>query len=1101
MALLYSPVQKKQAEAEKCMAEMIRYWDTDPASKDKVDSAEAHHVYGLWLGDELGKHDEALKQAEATLALQKDHAGALHLAGQSELALRYFDKAEEYARRGIAAAPQDAAMYTLMADVRVRNNQRDKAIQVLNDGVKACQSPGSKAQILWELANLHLDSRDAQNIAAAVDCIRRMRDYHLSPVQIAFLEARVLYDQDDWKAARAGFEKIQPKLSDPQLLKFLYHWIGCCYQQQGNPDQAMAAFRRSLSFDKFFFKARDGAAQIFLANGQLKDALEEYGMAAEGNPYDADARRVFAATLVRWNLSLSPAEQNWGGVEAVLTKIEKLSPNDGQIKLLWAEMLLNRGQARKAEDPVQAERFFAQAKSLIGALREDSPKVVEYWIAQANLAARQAKKEQANQILDEARSKLGDNVSLRLTRAVFLLRDLGLQAGAEIENLAGDADAFSTDDKVRLWNGLLNNLLEINEYDRAKQLCRQIARAQPHDATIRYRLLELALKTHSRGDSAASLAELDRVLAEIDGIAGQGPLWMYGKAVRLTLEAQQGKPELFDEAMACATKAQQMRLAWSRPHVLKGVICRQRGNNKEALAHYLQASVYGDRDPEFIRDLLQMLYEQQHYQEAKQVIERLGNNQTTREIVDREAQILSVWGEFDRALESVKRAYDPASGDYLDHVLHGQRLTLLASRAQREGHLDKLPEIARQAEEALRKACIIAPNAAECRVELVQLLMTTNQKEKACIAADDAKEMIPYQVAPLAMGYIYEALGETAKAGQSYEKALKARPNEPLTIRVLADFYVRHQNVAAATPLIQRLLSGDVQASENDLVIARRMKAVILATQAAWDYPKLKEAIELIDLNLASSLADPQDKRLKVHFLLADPRRARGLEVLELMESLVMTGGAEPDPDDRFQLAKLYLARGNWERCREQMKKLVNSGQTSPLHLAAYTNMLLDRDQLEDAEKMLDRLDRVSDPGLTVALRAEWLYRKKEWGKVPEFLAFYVSQGKANKGQPERILLAAQLLERLAGRPSAPGNLPETTSNKPASGTLPTCSRAPAAKCSSPAFMPVAARSRRPSGRSSATAKNRVRKKSSKSSTRLSPGRRPSPRNSRRSKA
>ena len=53
---------------------------------------------------------------------------------------------------------------------------------------------------------------------------------------------------------------------------------------------------------------------------------------------------------------------------------------------------------------------------------------------------------------------------------------------------------------------------------------------------------------------------------------------------------------------------------------------------------------------------------------------------------------------------------------------------------------------------------------------------TTNQMEKARIAADDAKEMIPYQVAPLAMGYIYEALGETEKAGQSYEKALKARP-------------------------------------------------------------------------------------------------------------------------------------------------------------------------------------------------------------------------------------------------------------------------------------------------------------------------------------
>ena len=85
-------------------------------------------------------------------------------------------------------------------------------------------------------------------------------------------------------------------------------------------------------------------------------------------------------------------------------------------------------------------------------------------------------------------------------------------------------------------------------------------------------------------------------------------------------------------------------------------------------------------------------------------------------------------------------------------------------------------------------------------MELVQLLVTTNQTEKARIAADDAKEMIPCQVAPLAMGYIYEALGETAKAGQSYEKALKARPDQPLAIRVLADFYVRNQDLQRRRP-------------------------------------------------------------------------------------------------------------------------------------------------------------------------------------------------------------------------------------------------------------------------------------------------------------
>ena len=204
--------------------------------------------------------------------------------------------------------------------------------------------------------------------------------------------------------------------------------------------------------------------------------------------------------------------------------------------------------------------------------------------------------------------------------------------------------------------------------------------------------------------------------------------------------------------------------------------------------------------------------------------------------------------------------------------------------------------------------------------------------------------MIPPNASPLAMGYIYEALGETGKAGQCYEKAFKLSPDLPLVIRLLADFYVRSKDPQRAAPLIDRLLSGELQASESDLVAARRLKAMILLKEG---YPKLKEAIELIDRNLASPLASRQDKRLKVRFLLADPRRARGPEVLELATSLVATGGSEPDPEDRFQLARLYLARGEWEHCREQMGKLVNGNRGDPRYLAAYVRMLLDQDETE----------------------------------------------------------------------------------------------------------------------------------------------------------
>lgn len=261
------------------------------------------------------------------------------------------------------------------------------------------------------------------------------------------------------------------------------------------------------------------------------------------------------------------------------------------------------------------------------------------------------------------------------------------------------------------------------------------------------------------------------------------------------------------------------------------------------------------------------------------------------------------------------------------------------------------------------------------------------------------------------MGNIYEALGDLKQAGQSYEKAVEARPNNPLVIRVLADFYVRNNDIRHAAPLIKRLMSGEVPASESDLVGARRMMATILAAQG---YAKLKEAIELIDRNLASPLGQPQDKRLKMRLLLADPRRAHDPEVLELAKSLVNTGWVEPEPDDRFQLARLYLGRDDWESCRDEMAKLVNGSQSNPAYQAVYVRMLLDHEQLADAELWLERLQRVANPGLTVPLRAELLHRRKEWGKVPECLAAYIDQKDAEPADRlDRTFIAAQLLEHL----------------------------------------------------------------------------------------
>ncbi len=92
---------KGVTEARKCMADMI-------AAKQNADSPYAHDIYGMWL-DELGDYEHALEQAQITLKLKPDHAGALYLAGKCALNLGDLPKAEEFAARRPQGGPPGAA--------------------------------------------------------------------------------------------------------------------------------------------------------------------------------------------------------------------------------------------------------------------------------------------------------------------------------------------------------------------------------------------------------------------------------------------------------------------------------------------------------------------------------------------------------------------------------------------------------------------------------------------------------------------------------------------------------------------------------------------------------------------------------------------------------------------------------------------------------------------------------------------------------------------------------------------------------------------------------------------------------------------------------
>ncbi len=205
-----------------------------------------------------------------------------------------------------------------MADICLRDDPRgkptaagaadgtEKAVAILKKGVETVNAKSAKVQLLFSIANLDLDGRggavNAESIAAANECIRLMREYSFSPEQLKFLEARVLYANGDWNSALDKFEKVRPSLVDmPPQMRCLEYWIGYCYLQQGNPEQAMVAFRRSLGYDRYYFKALDQIAQIFISRGEYANAVKEYGQAIAGNPSD-DACVAFARAFLLFTM-------------------------------------------------------------------------------------------------------------------------------------------------------------------------------------------------------------------------------------------------------------------------------------------------------------------------------------------------------------------------------------------------------------------------------------------------------------------------------------------------------------------------------------------------------------------------------------------------------------------------------------------------------------------------------------------------------------------------------------------------------------------------------------------------------------------------------
>lgn len=937
--------------------------------------------------------DEDVQRA---LELAPDDPETLLLAAASARRNDRPDEARVLLERGIALVAKEPRWYQELAQLEVELERSDEAVAALRRGLAAL--PGEQ-DLLWNLADLSIQTGDRQT---AGEVLTQLRDGGYPRVPLEYVASRIAVAEEKWLAASQTLEGARAGMDEwPDLAKQADFWLGQCYERLGNTDQQLSAFRRAVAVDRDWVPARLGLAGALVSSGRLDEAIEEYRLLMQRPSAPAAGFGLLARLMVFVQLRRPATERNWGPVEQVLDLAEQATPDATDVPILRAEALVAQAQ------------FDAAREALLQA-RDKRPDELRLWLATAALEQRLDRPDDAAAVLDEAQQKLGDSVDVRLARLRLLVQRHGLEAADYLAALDTGLEAFSPEDQVRLLSGLAAGYRSINDLDRAATLWADVAARDPGNLASRLYLFDLALVAQDQSRMQGLLADIQR----IEG-SQSGPLWRYGESVRLLLAAEANDAQSLARAQSMLTAARAQRPAWSRIPLLLAEVDRRLDNPTAEAGHLGEAVELGDRNPSVVQRLVQLLYQERRFIEADQALRKFEERQApfTADLNKLAAEVSFLVEDYSRALDLAARAA-ASSTDYADHIWHAHLL-----RAS-----GKLPE----AEAAFRKAVELAADEPAPWVALVQHLTRVGRADEIDAVLAEALTRIPAQDHALVLAQCYDAMARVAEAGEQYQAALAAAPDVVSVQHRVADFFLRTGQADKATPLLRQLIDDDVAAAAEDVSWARRSLAIVLAADGG--NALRQQALALIELNLADAPQSALDRRAKALVLASAPGRRIRREAIAILEDLVERGSQQEASwkTDRFLLAQLYRADGDWPRARRHLQGLLASFGDDARFVALYVRETTSRGDLGEARLWLDRLlELEADSPRTAETQARVLAADGRAAEAIAVLDALLAQPAAQppaeepaataevdsaaEGAQDRSLLAvARLLEELA---------------------------------------------------------------------------------------
>jgi tetratricopeptide (TPR) repeat protein len=854
---------------------------------------------------------------------------------------------------------------------------------------RAVESLPERPELRLNLIDVCISGRKFDEANKQLDLLK---EAGLSEEAVLYGRGRIAAAKGEWVDARKLLEEAATKAARfPDLAVKVNYLLATCYDRQGLLDRRLEAYQRALPADPgdpLWPTVSQRLAECYAEMGRANEAVIAYEKLVARFPM-----ALIPLARLRYQEVMRQPEGN-RDLDSVKAALERAD----QLKLTRPADAIPRELLRA--DYLMAKKEAEAARAALSKATENFPESPEPWAALAALDWREKHPEQAAETLARAEKKFGKTVLFRIARARMIPAGSPEEVAKMLDGLAAGIEEFSEADKRRLFTVLAETAQVSAGREVADKYLDLLAESAKYNVGIQLVRFDNAIQRNDESrilDAKNKIVELDEA----------GSSTRMAQALYLIWRAQKkGDKDVLKEARELLLGLERLRPDWSRVPLAEALILDREGNAAQALLKYREAIDLGERNPDAVRRLIELYYEQRQFAEAEALLRRLPDEaQSMGDFAEIAAELSLQSRDFTKALRLADKAAPADTKDYRKLLWRGRTLWIAGE--------------AKEAEKPFLQARDLEPTKPDAWVALVLYYINTDRKLEAGKTVAEAARRINAVDAPLALGQCYEALGNFEAAQPQFEAALRDHPDDLKVLRGVASFWLRHDQAPKAAELLQRVMKSDKRTKEDEqFVRPLLMTSVMLANRE--NYEQTRAALESLNLLDKDGLPKPMtghetaDEVVARAFAFASTPGLRGKR--DAIQTIEEYGSRHKlELGHQFLLAQLHNVVGDWPRSRAVLTSLVRSERDNPnpMHLRYLALGLIRQPDLTEAEVWVAQLEKVQPYALaTVELRARLLAASGTNEKARDYLL------KAAE-RPGATLPVARLLEQIGAGAAA----------------------------------------------------------------------------------